>query len=186
MSIAVSRFTLDEYERMMNAEVFVEDQRRVEFLRGEIVPMSPIGVPHARIVNFLNRWSTEVTSPEDVVVSVQNPILVPPSTSAPEPDVVWVKPTDSDRHPLPEDIFLVIEVADTTMRIDTIVKAAIYAEGGILDYWVVDLSSRVVHIYRDVVQGKYLSINMARPGDRLSPLAFPQAELDIERMFNIL
>lgn len=186
MSVAVSRFTLGEYERMMNAEVFAEDERRVEFLRGEIVPMSPIGVPHARIVNYLNRWSMEVTLPDDVVISVQNPILVPPSISAPEPDVVWVKPTDSDRHPLPEDIHLVIEVADSTIRIDTIVKAGIYAEGGIQDYWVVDLSSRVVHVHRDIVQNRYLNIHMARPGDRLSPLAFPQAELDIERMFNIL
>ncbi len=180
-------FTLEQYDRMISGGVFSDEGQRVEFLRGEIVPMSPIGVPHARVVNYLTRWSTQVTSPDEVVVSVQNPILVPPSESAPEPDVVWLRPTQCDGHPRPEDVFLVIEVADSTIRLDTVVKAAIYAEGGIQDYWVVDISSRVVHVYRHIAeQRKYVNITMSRPGDMLSPLAFPQTQLDVEQMFAVL
>jgi Uma2 family endonuclease len=186
MSLAY-RFTLEQYERMIDGGVFVEDGQRVEFLRGEIVPMSPIGVPHARIVNYLTRWSASATSPDEVVISVQNPILVPPNDSAPEPDLAWVRPSSGEYHPRPDDIFLIIEVADSTIRLDTVVKAAIYAEAGIEDYWVVDISSRVVHVHRRIAEGrKYSTINMSRPGDVLRPLAFPQAELDVERMFAIL
>jgi Uma2 family endonuclease len=148
--------------------------------------MSPIGAPHWRLVNFLTRWSTSVTSPDEVEISVQNPVFVPHTESAPEPDLAWLRAKKYERQVTPEDVLLIIEVAETTVRLDTVVKAAIYAEGGIQDYWVVDVSSQVVHVYRDIVQSKYLNINMARRGDLLSPLAFPQAELDIERMFAIL
>jgi Uma2 family endonuclease len=179
-------FTLEQYDRMISAGVFAEDEQRVEFLRGEIVPMSPIGTPHWRIVNYLNRWSTTVTSPEEVEVSVQNPVFIPPSESAPEPDLAWLRAKKYDDQAQPEDVLLIIEVAESTIRLDTVVKAAIYAEGGIADYWVVDIPSRVVHTFRHIVQNKYLNINMARPGELLSPLAFPEAQLDIERMFGIL
>jgi Uma2 family endonuclease len=136
--------------------------------------------------NYLTRWSTSVTSPEEVEVSVQNPVFVPQSNSAPEPDLAWLRAKKYEDHATPEDVFLVIEVAESTIRLDTVVKAAIYAEGGITDYWVVDIASRVVHVHRQIAQSKYLSISMSRLGDKLSPLAFPQAELDIERLFAIL
>jgi Uma2 family endonuclease len=181
----VTRFSLKQYERMIEGGVF-EDDRRLEFLRGEIVPMSPIGIPHARIVNYLTRWSINSTSRDEVEVSVQNPILVPPNDSAPEPDLAWIRPQQYTRHPTPADIFLVIEVSDTTLTRDTIDKASIYAEGGIADYWVVDLPSRVVHVHRDPLADRYATITMVRPGEQLSPLTFSKAVLDIGQMFRTL
>ena len=100
--------------------------------------------------------------------------------------LAWLRAKKYEDHATPEDVFLVIEVAESTIRLDTVVKAAIYAEGGITDYWVVDIASRVVHVHRQIAQSKYLSISMSRLGEKLSPLAFRQAELDIERLFAIL
>lgn len=182
----VSRFSVAQYERMIEAGVFVDDERRLELLRGEIVPMSPIGVPHAKIVNFLTRWSISVTQPEQVEVSVQNPVLMPLSESVPEPDLAWLRPTNSPRHPLPEDIYLIVEVADSTMQRDAVDKAEIYAESGVSEYWVVDIAQRVVHVYRDVIASRFASITMFRSGDLLSPLAFPNGVLEISAMFRAI
>ena len=180
----LTKFTLEQYEKMMDAGVFAgADQRRTELLRGEIVPMSPIGTPHWRMVNILTRWSANVTSEDEVEISVQNPITVPPSDSAPEPDLAWLKAKPYTEHVRPEDVLLVIEVADTTLRFDTSDKAAIYAEGKIADYWVVDLVSEVVHVHRDPIDGQYRTITMARQDDELSPLACPDAVLKVGEAF---
>ena len=183
----LTKFTLEQYEKMMDAGVFAgPDQRRLELIRGEIVPMSPIGTPHWRMVNILNRWSAKVTSEDDVEISVQNPITVPPNDSAPEPDIAWLKAKPYTSHVRPEDILLVIEVADSTVRFDTVEKAAIYAEGGIKDYWVVDLASEVVHVHRDPIDGQYRTITMARKDDEILPLEYPQAVLNVGEAFGKL
>ena len=183
----LTKFTLEQYEKMMEAGVFDGSEHgRLEFLRGEIVPMSPIGVPHARMVNILTHWSVKKVDENEVLVSVQNPILLPPNDSAPEPDLAWVRVNKSDRHPQPNDIFLIIEVADTTLRLDTTTKATLYAEGGITDYWVIDLISEVVHVHRDPIDGQYRTITMARKDDEVSPLAYPEAVLNVGEAFSKL
>lgn len=180
----ITQFTLDQYQRMIEAGVFDEaEYRRLELLRGEIVPMSPIGVPHFRMVNILNRWSTSSTSSDEAEVSVQNPIFVPPNHSAPEPDLAWLRAKDYTGYPLPEDVLLVIEVADTTLRKDTDVKAAIYAEGGVVDYWVVDLVGEVVLVHRDPRDGQYRAITTAHGDDEISPLSHPSAVLNVGETF---
>lgn len=185
MSI-VTRFTLTQYERMVEAGVFSEEERRFELLRGEIVPMSPIGVPHWRTVNFLNRWSVDNTDAQQIEVSVQNPIGLPGSDSAPEPDIAWLRAKAYTAYARPAEVLLVIEVADTTMQKDTVLKAALYAEAKIADYWVVDLAGQVVHVHRDPRQGRYATITMARVGASLSPLCAPEANLDLAAMFGQL
>ena len=180
----VTKFTLQQYEKMMDAGVFAgPDERRLELLRGEIVPMSPIGTPHWRMVNVLTRWSANVTSEQDVEISIQNPITIPPNDSAPEPDVTWLKAKQYTEHVRPDDVLLVIEVADSTLRFDTTDKAAIYAEGKIKDYWVVDLVSEVIHVHRDPIDGQYRTITMARKGEELSPLACPAAVFNVGDTF---
>lgn len=180
----LAKFTLQQYEKMMDAGVFAgPDERRMELIRGEIIPMSPIGTPHWRMVNVLNRWSANVTSEDDVENSIQNPITIPPNDSAPEPDVAWLRAKQYTEHVRPDDVLLVIEVADSTLRFDTTDKAAIYAEGKIEDYWVVDLVSEVIHVHRDPIDGQYRTINMARKDDELSPLAFPDAVLKVGDAF---
>src|SRR5688500_5684417 len=105
-------FTVDEYEAMASAGILSTDDR-VELLDGEIVEMSPIGPPHAGIVNRLNRMLIQRLG-DRAVVTVQNPLRIVPR-SEPQPDfvVARARPDDYQRsHPEPGDVLAVIEVAD--------------------------------------------------------------------------
>ena len=117
-----------EYERM--AEVGILGEReRIELLRGEIVAMSPTGRPHIWSVAKLNRLLVEQLGPSyDVQPQCPLPLW---DDSEPEPDLAVVPAGTPDRHP--DTCLLVIEVAQTSLRVDATVKAALYAEAGIHD-----------------------------------------------------
>ncbi|HEY7293448.1 MAG TPA: Uma2 family endonuclease, partial [Dehalococcoidia bacterium] len=125
------RFSVDEYERMIEAGILDEDEH-VELLAGEIVCMAPIGSRHANLVSFLLNWFAR-RLPETVHVRAQDPIRLPPF-GEPEPDIAIVRGTlgtYSHAHPTAADILLVIEVADTSLARDRDVKVPLYATAGI-------------------------------------------------------
>src|SRR3712207_4046342 len=100
----VARLTLAEYDRMVQTGVF--DNRRIEFIQGELREMSPTGPDHEEVVDLLNEWSPD-NRPPGVRVRVQNSIGLPELESAPEPDVVWVrKRSYRSGRPLPSDVLL--------------------------------------------------------------------------------
>jgi hypothetical protein len=71
------------------------------------------------------------------VVSPQNPVIILPR-SEPQPDLLLLRPravSYSREHPTPEDVLLAVEVADTTVRFDRLVKARLYARAGIAEFW---------------------------------------------------
>jgi Uma2 family endonuclease len=77
---------------------------------------------------------------------------MPELDSAPQPDVAGVKVrTYRDRHPLPDEVLLLIEVADSSVDSDCGEKAALYAAAGIQDYWVVSLPERLIHVFRQTI-----------------------------------
>jgi hypothetical protein len=129
MSTAIQQarrlFTVDEYDRMVRARVFGPDDR-LELIDGEIVEMSPIGPRHAACVANLTRIL--VTQLGDrAVVWAQNPVAIP-LRSKPQPDLALLRPRSYvDAHPGPEDVLLLIEVADTSLAWDRGVKLALYA-----------------------------------------------------------
>jgi Uma2 family endonuclease len=180
-----AHFSLPQYELMLEAGIFDgEHLRRVELIRGEIRDMNPIGVPHAMMVNELNDWSTRVLPSEAVWISVQNPIRIPSSQSAPQPDVAWIERKDyPDGHPLPDDVLLLIEVGDSTLASDCGDKAQLYAEAGIKDYWVVALEQREIHIFREPSADGYQSKLVVRGDGELRPLAFDDAVLKPSQLF---
>src|SRR5947208_11627851 len=111
-------FTIEEYECMVTAGILHEDER-VELLEGKIYTMAPMALPHWVCVVRFDR-SLKRALPEDVDVLVQLPVHLPPD-SAPEPDVAVVRRRADDYMsgmPGPEDILLLIEVSDTTLRSD--------------------------------------------------------------------
>ena len=89
----------------------------------------------------------------------------------------------ADRRPLPQDVSLVIEVADTSLDFDTTVKAGLYAAAGIADYWVIDLVSRGVIVFRDPRSGAYETRSKHRGDEFVSPLALPSAALSPAELF---
>ena len=171
--------TLAMFDRMIAAGVFAPpEDHPLELIEGELMMMSPIGDQHADAVDWLARWSQLAIPAEDLLVRIQNPLELPSSTSVPQPDIAWVTLRRYvDRRPRPEDVSLVIEVADTSLEFDTGTKASLYAAAGIADYWVVDLASRAVIVFRDPRCGRYETRSTFRDHATISPLALPTARL---------
>lgn len=180
-----SPLTLAMYDRMIAAGVFdPAEPHPLELIGGALHMMSPIGDRHADAVDWLVRWSMQAIDQTQLLVRVQNPLAIPGSESAPQPDIAWVTLRRyADRRPLPEEVSLVIEVADTSLEFDTTVKAGLYAAAGIADYWVVDLVSRAVIVLRDPRSGAYESRSTHRSEQAVRPLAAPEAVLSPAELF---
>ena len=172
-------FTVEEYERMGTAGVFAEGDR-VELLDGEIVEMSPIGPPHAGIVNRLNRMLIQRLG-DRVVVAVQNPLRIVPR-SEPQPDFVVAAARDDDyqlSHPEPADVRLVIEVADSSLPVDRGIKTSIYARAGVPEYWIVDVAGRALVVHRLPERGVFRDVVTLTEADRVGLAAYPDVVLDV-------
>ncbi|HSH60178.1 MAG TPA: Uma2 family endonuclease [Acidimicrobiales bacterium] len=171
------RFTVGEYYRMAEAGIFDEDDR-VELLEGEIVDMAPIGSRHAACVKRLNRFFSE-RLPEQVTVAVQDPVRLS-EVSESQPDLMLLHPRSDDYaggHPGPEDVLLLIEVADTTAAWDREHKLPLYARAGVREVWLVDLPAGTVEVCRRPEGAVYQSVRLAGPDERLAPEAFPETSL---------
>jgi Uma2 family endonuclease len=177
--------TLAMYDRMIAAGVFdPAEAHPLELIGGELHMMSPIGDRHADAVDWLARWSHQIIDSDLTLVRVQNPLAIPGSASAPQPDIAWVTLRRyADRRPLPEEVSLLVEVADTSLEFDTTVKAALYATAGIADYWVVDLATRAVIVLRDPRAGRYETRATHRDDEAVRPLARPEAALVPRELF---
>jgi hypothetical protein len=170
-------FTVAEYHKMAEAGILSEDDR-VELIEGEIVAMSPIGSRHAGLVNRLTRLFSQRAG-DQVIVSVQNPIRLGEHSEA-QPDLALLKPRPdfyASSHPGPEDVLLIIEVADQSAAVDCEVKVPLYARFGVPEVWVVDLVSERLEVYREPGPGGYAQkLTLAR-GEVVSPKAFSELRL---------
>jgi Uma2 family endonuclease len=173
------------YDRMIAAGVFEpQPLQPLELIEGVLQMMSPIGDRHADAVAWLARWSMTRVDLARILVWVQNPIAIPSAESAPQPDLAWVTLRRyTDRRPHPEEVMLVVEVADTSLDFDTTTKASLYAAAGIAEYWVVDLAARALIVFRDPVAGRYDTRTTHRAGRPLHPLACPEATLEPAELF---
>ncbi len=184
---STARFSLPQYERMVETGAFAgEKHQRVELMRGEIRQMNPIGPNHAAVVNFLATWSIRNTSPDEITCSVQNPIRLPESDGSPQPDIAWLAQKRYPEHPLPENVRLLIEVAEASLRFDLGEKARLYAESGIPEYWVADIEGRRLIVYREPSDEGYRDTNELTGNDEVSPLCDAGARLTVRELFSRL
>ena len=138
-------FSRADFQHMVEAGLFAGE--RVELLEGMVIAMSPQNTPHTATVNRLNYLLMRLCGP-DVYIRVQSPVALD-EYNQPEPDLVLCTPDTLDyaeTHPRPEQIFLIIEIADTSLRQDRQRKARVYARNGIPQYWLVDLVRRRVEV----------------------------------------
>jgi len=181
MSVAIARWTLDEYHRMIDAGIL--DNRRVELLNGEIIEMSPEGEPHAYYSTAASDY-LKVLLGDRVTIRQAKPITIPVSASEPEPDVAIVQPLGREylqHHPYPENIFWLIEFSHTSLSKDTEVKRRAYAVAEIQEYWVVDLKTQQLKVFLNPVDGDYHSETVLTTGE-LCPLAFPGVPVSVQRI----
>jgi Uma2 family endonuclease len=176
---AKHRFSVEEYYRMAETGVLRPDAR-VELLDGEITDMSPIGPFHGRVTKILNKHFS-AASQGRWIVSVQDPAQLD-DYSEPEPDLMLLKPEADfygERHPRPEDIFLLVEISDSSLERDQEVKLPAYARSGIAEVWIVDLNEQTIEVYRQPHFAGYNSKTILSAGDKAIPQAFPDVALDV-------
>jgi len=174
----VRPLTRQEYDRMIELGLFDEDEK-VELLRGTLVTVSPQGARHAEAISRL----TEILAPAVVGrarLRVQLPLAVS-DDSEPEPDIAVVA-RGSYRREHPGTALLVVEVAHSSARKDRALKAAIYAENGIPEYWLVDVGRGWVEVRTEPVDGRYQRVERHGRKRTLAPRAFPDVVVPVEAL----
>jgi len=152
------RFSVDDYHRMGETGI-LGPQLRTELIDGEVVAMPPIGHPHAGTVKLLSNLLKEQLGAA-AIVSVQDPVWLDDYTE-PLPDIALLRPRADyyrNGHPGPEDVLLLIEVADTSLAYDRDVKLPRYARAGIPEVWLVDLGGRRLTMHRRPAGDAYAEV----------------------------
>lgn len=175
-----TKCTLADYHRAIAAGI--GSDRQVELLRGEIVEMAPEGPLHADRYSKVARYLSQLLG-DRAEIRPAAPITLP-NQSEPQPDLAIVRPQNySDRHPAPEDIFWLIEIANTSLDRDLHVKSAIYAEAGIPEYWIIDLRASKLVVMREPIRNGYRSQTEVERGG-VYPLAFPELAIESDRLLS--
>ena len=175
--------TVKQYEALVERGDFDAFTGQIELIRGRIVHMNPQGPQHADPIDFLSEWSFEQNK-RRFTIRVEKPIVIPNANSCPELDIAWVtRRRYSDRHPLPDEVQLLIEVSYSSVDFDRTEKLSLYAEAGIQEYWQVDVPSRSVIVYRGPVETSYRSVSTFESGAILSPICLPDARLEVSALF---
>jgi Uma2 family endonuclease len=188
MTIATAKWSLQDYHQMI--EVGLLDERKVELVNGEIIEMSPEGAPHSSYCGEIAEYLRKILG-DRAKVREAHPITLA-NNSEPEPDIAIVRnrfsvgeatPTTlyRDRHPYPEDILWLIEVANSTLVKDLGMKRDLYASAEIEEYWVLNLQTSTLVVFRDLTKSGYQSETTFTTGI-IFPLAFPDLSIDIQQL----
>jgi Uma2 family endonuclease len=175
-------FDVDDYHRMARAGILSEDDR-VELIDGEIVAMTPIGPRHNASVDRAVRALVTAMG-DQAIVRVQGSVRLD-RFREPQPDLVLLRPQPdfyASRLPGPSDILLIIEMAESSLDYDRDVKARIYAQSGVPEYWLVDLDDRSVSCYTEPRGGAYQKLRHGRSGQSIAPEALPQCAIPVEML----
>jgi Uma2 family endonuclease len=177
------KFTTQQYHLMHEAGVFKEGDR-LELINGEIKTMSPIGRKHVACIIRLDKLIQKKLG-DRVMVSTQNSIRLK-EHSEPQPDLAILKFRDDFYEgglPTPDDILLIVEVADSSIDYDRDVKAPLYAAAGIPEMWLFDVNQKVIEGYSQPSRFGYKQIHRYNEGDMLSMLAFPDVTFNWNELF---
>ncbi|MCT7965329.1 Uma2 family endonuclease [Laspinema sp. D1] len=192
MTLATAkRFTIEEYHRLIELGFFPEGDR-TELIQGEAIQMVSKGKPHAVCCSLLIRELSKLLE-DRATIRCQDPITLP-NHSEPEPDFTLVRNREDNylsHHPMPDDILLVIEIADSSLDYDRLVKLPLYAEAGISDYWIVNLLEKQLEIYTTPYQKStgtfdYRQKQVKLPNETTPIPGVEGVSLDLTRVFPII
>jgi Uma2 family endonuclease len=171
--------TVAEFHRMGEVGILTEDDR-VELIEGELIAPFPVSSEHAGTRNVLSRMLVRAVG-ERAVVAVGNPVQLD-DFSEPQPDFSVLKPRDDDyrgANPRPEDVLLIVEVADSSLAYDRNVKRALYARHGIPEFWIVNLVASEVEACCGPRGEQYTSISRVGRESVLEPELLPGALIPV-------
>ncbi|MGA9383064.1 MAG: Uma2 family endonuclease [Phormidium sp.] len=182
------KFTIDEYHRLTELGFFSEDDR-VELIRGEIIQMAAKNTLHSVCNTRLYRELLNLIQ-KQAIIRRQEPIIIS-NNNEPEPDLVIARNQDDDyleAHPRPNDILLLIEIADSSLKYDQDVKLTLYAEAGISNYWIFNLVANYLEYYSEPYQDQKRNFGYRRkviflPNESVNLPSFPELSLDLSKVF---
>ena len=182
---AKHQFSVADYHEMLDRGILTE-RDRVELILGEVVEKMPFGSLHIACVDRLTLLLILAVG-KQAITSVQNPIVL--ADSEPEPDLVLKRPradfyaADKVR---PVDVLLAIEVADSSLDFDRDVKGPLYAESGIVEYWIVNLIESCLEVHRrPSPAGTYGELITLRSGDTVEITALPGVSLAVSDILGV-
>ena len=174
------KFDVADYYKMAEVGILRQDDR-VELIDGDIVLMSPIGRFHASVTVRLSTLFFR-TLGERATVSPGHPIHLNKNTE-PQPDLQLLRPRDDyyqSRHPTPDDVFLLVEVMDSSAPFDRGKKLALYARAEVSEVWLVDVNRQIVEVCRRPVEGVYTDRREFPRGQGVTPEAFPDVVVGVD------
>jgi Uma2 family endonuclease len=177
------RFTVEQYQRLAH-DGYLAPNARVELIDGEIVEMSPIGDRHNAFVDRIAELLFELLR-RTVNIRVQGSIRLG-EVGAPHPDIAVMRRRDDHYAgglPRPEDILLIIEVADSSLVYDRDEKALRYARFGIVEFWLVDLTQNLVLVHTDPTPAGYRSVEIRRRDDTWASQSLPSLTVSGTEIF---
>lgn len=166
-------WTVDTFYRAIAADIF-DEPKRLEVVHGELWEKEKVNPPHARVTDRFARLFRATLEPTFWVME-EKPLHIAFDTE-PIPDIQVIQGNIDDfetRHPRPDEVRLLIEVADTTAARDTGPKALLYAQAGIEDYWVMLINPRELWVFRNPTEEGYAPPLRLTEADTISPLAAP-------------
>ena len=178
------KFRVAEFHEMMKAGFLLEDST-TEIIEGELIDKMGIGSRHAGTVNKLSRIMT-VRIGEKAVVAIQNPVYLN-EWNEPLPDISILKPREdfyTESNPTPEDVLLVVEVSDSTVEYDREVKKTLYAQAGIIEFWLVNLKQKVVEVHTQPENESYRQTRLFGQGEVLQPENLTDLKINVEEILS--
>lgn len=180
--LSLKRWTVAEYHQIIASGIIAPDTP-VELIHGQIIEMVPQQPPHAATTDEGGDYLKALFAGK-AKVRVQLPVTLPPD-SEPEPDFAVVRIDENlyrDRHPGPDDIHLVIEVADSTLQKDQQYKSKLYAQAGIPEYWIINLKQNQVIVYRQPQDNVYQTEQILGVSDNIQPLRFSDITIELKQL----
>lgn len=177
------RLTVAEYYRMGETGILAPDAR-VELIEGEVIDMPPIGSPHAGTVDYIADVLRAACGGQ-AIVRIQNPVFLD-LHSEPQPDLALLRPRPDfyrSSHPTPADVFLIVEVADTSLAYDTQIKLPLYARHGVPEVWLVDLPNRRLIVHRTPTAAGFQDVQTLTDLSVVTPLLLPGVTIDLSGLF---
>jgi len=178
VSVTTVKWTVADYHRIIAAE-----GRNAELIDGEIIEIAPEGESHAYSSDEAGEYLIYLLG-DQAKIRQGKPIILPASNSEPQPDIAVIQRLGQDyreHHPYPENIFWLIEYSDYTLSKDLGIKSKIYAEAGISEYWVVNLRTMELIVFREPTNEGYQSRETLTQGN-INPLAFPDVAVSVARI----
>ncbi|MGH8295340.1 MAG: Uma2 family endonuclease [Steroidobacteraceae bacterium] len=171
------RVTVEEYYRMARVGL-LPPEMRVELIEGEVIDMLPVGEHHQGVVDRLAERLI-LAAAKRVTVRQQGPVRFDRYTEL-QPDFALLKRGEgSVSPPGAEEVLLLIEVSDSSLRYDRQVKLPLYAQHGIPEVWIIDVAGGAMHAFDSPMREGYTNRStISAPGTR-AVKAFPEMELDL-------